>query len=1146
MIVMALAIPYGIGFVVCGCRIPGQFTPPAVAPTPARQGARLGEGASRSGEGPLARQARRGLTAAVVPERLTYIDLINRLTDLEHLAALPAPGEKCAQWSSYDRASKYDEASGKYIEWAANGDNDGIIREVVRAVREPPLLVFAEMEGPGVIWRIWSALAKEGHVKIYLDGAAEPVVDLPFIGYFNCKNEPFTRPSLVHETARGQNCYVPIPYQKSCKITAEGDWGAYYHFTYATYPKGTILPTFKRELSAAEAKALDKANDTLSTGGSRTAPSGLDPAGKRQGEVTVQKSVKVGAGATAAVAELKGTQAITAIKVNMDLPESPEDRDVLRELVLRICWDGESQPSVLTPLGDFFGTAPGVNKYKSLPLGMTDEGFYCYWYMPFEKSALVELANDGDKERTVTFTITHAPVTKPIKELGRFHAKWHRDAFLPEEPERRAIDWTMLKTKGTGRFCGVVLHVWNPRGGWWGEGDEKFFVDGEKFPSTIGTGSEDYFGYAWSTPELFSNCYHNQTISMDNKGHVSVNRWHITDNVPFQESFEGAIEKYYPNNKPTLYAATVYWYQAAGQTDPYQAVPVTERSGYWTPIQVSKVRGALEGEESRILAKTAGDARRQDMDGYGNDWSGDAHLWWTDAKPGDTLDLAVPVAKTAAYRLKMQLTKAVDYGIVQLYLDGKKLGDPIDLYNDGVVATGVLDMGIHKLNAGEHTLRIEIVGANEKAVKAYMFGLDYLLLEEVKSSFYLPEDPSYTILDSARDSVRFTVERTLIPYKENLCCKSSFVDSEGEVMSWHDFGNLEGPGWAANAVGGAYELYLFANHIRDPCLSEKAILLLDHVLEDGFIDYQTGFITSYRDTVTGKFCLNYKHNSDWFCPGSMAKVAYQLVIFGDLLDKDRKDKMYGIAVRTADWIDANVKPAPNGWYPRRCTPTGEHYTKSPDGGEDKLFEKSADGLFVIQLYTALTQRGLADYRKQISQKVGVFMDMGGIFGSINHDTYDEHENVSYTVAFRVLREAAKLLGDEKIRDFEYEKCLAGLDQFKMKEDRNGVQTKGLLFMEKSWDTAYLWENAEAALAYTEAYLDTRNKLYLLDGLTILRAIAKHHQRDSGFLTEGVDWNNHVGKQHHFNEAQFGDIKYTEPLLNNLHIVEPTLLVLRLK
>ncbi len=182
-------------------------------------------------------------------ERLTYIDLISRLTDLEQLAVLPTAGEKCVQWSSYDRKSKYDQASGKYIDWTANGDGDGIIR------KEDGKLVFAEMEGPGVIWRTWSALAKEGHVKIYLDGAAEPAVDLPFIGYFNRKNEPFTHPALVHEAARGQNCYVPIPYQKSCKIVAEKDWGAYYHFTYTTYPKGTILPTFKRQLSDAESKA---------------------------------------------------------------------------------------------------------------------------------------------------------------------------------------------------------------------------------------------------------------------------------------------------------------------------------------------------------------------------------------------------------------------------------------------------------------------------------------------------------------------------------------------------------------------------------------------------------------------------------------------------------------------------------------------------------------------------------------------------------------------------------------------------------------------------------------------------------------------------------------------------------------------------
>src|SRR5512142_429179 len=91
-------------------------------------------------------------------ENLTYLDLIKRITDLERLAILPAPGEKCAQWSSYDRKSRYDEATGKYVGWDANGDGNGIIR------KEGGQLVFAEMEGPGCIWRIWSAAPGDGHV----------------------------------------------------------------------------------------------------------------------------------------------------------------------------------------------------------------------------------------------------------------------------------------------------------------------------------------------------------------------------------------------------------------------------------------------------------------------------------------------------------------------------------------------------------------------------------------------------------------------------------------------------------------------------------------------------------------------------------------------------------------------------------------------------------------------------------------------------------------------------------------------------------------------------------------------------------------------------------------------------------------------
>jgi hypothetical protein len=142
-------------------------------------------------------------------QKLTYVDLVKRLTDLEYLATLPAAGDHCAQWSSYDRASRYDAASGKYVNWDANGDGDGIIR------KEGDKLVFAEMQGPGCIWRIWSAAPKDGHVRIYLDGASEPAVDLPFVGYFDHKHAPFTRSAIVHTVSMGWNNYTPIPYQKS-------------------------------------------------------------------------------------------------------------------------------------------------------------------------------------------------------------------------------------------------------------------------------------------------------------------------------------------------------------------------------------------------------------------------------------------------------------------------------------------------------------------------------------------------------------------------------------------------------------------------------------------------------------------------------------------------------------------------------------------------------------------------------------------------------------------------------------------------------------------------------------------------------------------------------------------------------------------
>jgi len=344
--------------------------------------------------------------------------------------------------------------------------------------------------------------------------------------------------------------------------------------------------------------------------------------------------------------------------------------------------------------------------------------------MPFARSAVLQLVNQDDVEREVRFEIVHAPLRGPFDALGHFHCKWHRD--LSPLSEDRQPDWTILHTQGRGRFCGVMLHVWNPRGGWWGEGDEKFFVDAEKFPSTFGTGSEDYFGYAWCNPTLFQRPFHCQTMSQDNAGHQSVFRWHVADNVPFGKSFQAYIEKYYGNERGTLYACVACWYLSPEGVDPLGPVPVEQRHGYY--VVPPLVAGGF-----RVLGSPKGNVQTQKLGGFRHGkWKNDDHLWWTGARPGHKLDLALPIKTTGKHELSVVLTKAPDYAIVQFYLDGKKVAEPIDLYNPQVVPTEPITLGTHELTAGEHRLTVEIVGANQQAVKSYMFGIDSLIIKPTR------------------------------------------------------------------------------------------------------------------------------------------------------------------------------------------------------------------------------------------------------------------------------------------------------------------------------------------------------------------------------------------------------------------------------
>ncbi len=654
-------------------------------------------------------------TAAVTSESLEYPDLVRRLWDLDHVAILPPAGERCAQWSSWDRASRYDAGADRYIDWNANGDGTGFLRQ------ENGRLVLAEMSGPGCIWRIWSAQPQSGAVRLILDGKV--VVDMPFTNFFTGQHAPFDFPNLAYTAARGYNLYLPIPYRRSCVVLAETNWGRFYHFTYTTFAPGTEVPTFEAPLPAVWRDALRDADRRLGTALEAVPP---PPPEAIHGE-TADLALP---GRALRLAHIRTARRIVHFEMTIAARDREDQIAAHRELVLRMRWDGETQPAVECPVGDFFGSAPGINPFRTWPTAMENERLVSRWPMPFASEAIIEVANEGGEPRPVRMRLAHVAETRAPDIFGRFHARWHR-GLGPVRPDRHP-DWPFLIVGGRGRFCGLMLHVWNPIGGryepakpghwWWGEGDEKFFVDGEPFPSTFGTGTEDYFGYAWGCPEKFQRPFHAQTMSEDNAGHQSLVRWHVADNVPFQSRFEGCLEKYFPDERPTLYTAAVFWYMAPGGRHGIGLPPVHERHGW--------VRPPPEAGGFRLAAIPPGSVRTQNMSQFtSGSWDQNDQLWWTGGRPGDRIELFIRPPKAGRHRLRLILTRARDYGIVRFDLDDRPCGEPVDLYHPTVAPLGPVDLGTHEFSAEDHRLGVTIVGANPAAMPAYMFGLDQVLFE---------------------------------------------------------------------------------------------------------------------------------------------------------------------------------------------------------------------------------------------------------------------------------------------------------------------------------------------------------------------------------------------------------------------------------
>lgn len=654
------------------------------------------------------------LLAVVVgcaPTRVTTRSLLAEMTDLPGLAAYPRPVFVCRQFSSYDRRSK---TPADHAGWFANGDAGNYLR--VEEVGDRKEYVMMDADGPGAIVRIWSANPR-GTLRIYLDGATDPVIEAPMTDVLSGKYPGIPEP-IAHVASRGWNSYFPIPYARHCKVTSDAD-RFYYQIDYRTYPAGTHVATFR----PADLKRLDRPVRDVAARLARPETAADEPARRLAAALEEQTDdawrVLPSGATTEWATDRPGPGAIVALAAQVD---AADIEAALRHLVLTIEFDGAQ--TVAAPLGDFFGAAPGINPYDSLPMRVEPDGMmWSTWVMPFEKSAHLRIHNAGAQLVSLQVYVAGRNMPWTARSM-HFHAKWRREADIPTRPMR---DWNYLTAHGRGVFVGAAFHIANPSKAWWGEGDEKIYVDGESFPSFFGTGTEDYYGYAWCCNVPFSTAYHNQPRcdGPGNYGHTAVNRWDIIDKIPFERSFRFDMELWHWTKDTRVTCSVVsYWYARPGATDAFPPIaPANLTVTSIPPYVPPRVAGALEGEEMAVIEKT-GNLHHQEWSGLSND----THLWWTDAKPGDHLVLEFQVPEAGRYRVFARFLTAGDYGIHQLSINNVEAGPPIDLYHNGVTPSKERDLGVFDLPAGANRLTVRVVGANPKAIKRYMFGLDYLRL----------------------------------------------------------------------------------------------------------------------------------------------------------------------------------------------------------------------------------------------------------------------------------------------------------------------------------------------------------------------------------------------------------------------------------
>jgi hypothetical protein len=466
----------------------------------------------------------------------------------------------------------------------------------------------------------------------------------------------------------------------------------------------------------------------------------IDPKADPRGdldEASNWDNFTVAPGETHVLMDDKGPGVITHMWITFLGPEpqgwAPKGSANHQEMLLRIYWDDSKRPAVEAPVGDFFANCFGKrSEVNSLPVIVEDADSYnCYWRMPFRRSARIEIENQSDKPiGLLYYNIDWIKKDNLPGDTPYFYAQYRQ-----EYPVEKGKDYVVLETTGKGHYVGTVLAVRTRSPAWFGEGDEKIYIDGEAKPSIWGTGTEDYFLSAWglkttSTPYFGVPCFDQWGIV---GGHTSAYRWHINDPIVFNTGLKVTFEHFgwiSPDENPKYkamswnereddYASVAFWYQTGEPTFAARAPHARERK--LPSLERLTVQAADFADQKH---HGVGNATTQQLEFYEG-----KHLLYMPKRAEEAwIEIPFEVKKKEPLRLLLNMTKSHDYGKYQASLNGVKLGGEIDLYSAKLASEEV-----HLLDfwpePGTYALRLECTGKSVHS-EGYYCGIESVRLRE--------------------------------------------------------------------------------------------------------------------------------------------------------------------------------------------------------------------------------------------------------------------------------------------------------------------------------------------------------------------------------------------------------------------------------